>query len=145
VFKTRIVAQAYEYWLSKARTGRLPRRLDIKPEEIRHLLPYVFLVDVMMAPACFRYRLVGTSIEQWAGQDYTGVTLDARIHGPNWQRVLDDYRIVAHTRVPRHTEHEAPWQSREFFRYERIVAPLSSDGTTVDMLFGALHVLDQSS
>jgi hypothetical protein len=38
VFKTTIIAQAVEYWTSKADLGRLPSRADIKPEEIRRFL-----------------------------------------------------------------------------------------------------------
>lgn len=141
VFKTAIVRQAYEYWRSKCAGGRLPRRADIRPEEIPGLLPYLFLVDVIGDPPTFRYRLVGTQINQWAGREYTDVALDEREYGPNWRLVHDIYADVVKRREPVLSEYSAPWKERDFLTYERIVAPLSSDGAAVDMLLGALNVL----
>jgi hypothetical protein len=120
---------------------RLPRRADIRAEEIPRLLPYVFLVDVIGDPPAFRFRLVGTQIAVWAGRDYTGAMLDEPSYGPNWRMVHEIYAKVVATRVPAYSEYSAPWQEREFLTYERIIAPLSSDGATIDMLFGALDVV----
>ena len=143
-FKTSIVRQAYEYWQSKGVGGRLPRRADIRPEEIVRLLPYVFLVDVIGDPPAFRFRLVGTQINQWAGGEYTGVTINEAEYGPNWRRIHDIYLDVWRKRAPVHSEYEAPWKTRDFLYYERIVAPMSNDGVAVDMLFGALNVVPRA-
>jgi hypothetical protein len=35
--------------------------------------------------------------------------------------------------------------SKEFYRFERIIAPLSTDRGTVDMLFCAFHLLEHHS
>jgi hypothetical protein len=144
-FKSDIVRSSYEYWLSKRAGARLPRRSDIRAEEIPRLLPYLFLVDVVRAriddPPAFRFRLAGTQIAVWAGRDYTGAMLDEPSYGPNWRQVHDIYANVVATREPAYSEYSAPWQGREFLTYERIIAPLSGDGETIDMLFGALDVL----
>ncbi|HEX9463878.1 MAG TPA: PAS domain-containing protein [Alphaproteobacteria bacterium] len=141
LFKSAVVRQAYEYWLGKCSGDRLPRRADVKPAEMRGMLPYVFLVDVTHAPLVFRYRLVGSRITDWAEREYTGRAVDERDYGPHWQRVFDMYASVVATRGPRRDIYTAPWVSREFYHYERVVAPLSNDGTIIDMLFGALHTL----
>lgn len=141
LFKTGVVQQAYEYWLGKCSGDRLPRRADLKPAEMGRLLPYVFLVDVTQVPLSFRFRLVGSRITEWAGREYTGRAIDERDYGPQWRRVFDIYAAVVAAREPRHDIYAAPWVRREFYRYERIVAPLSNDGTIADMLFGALHIL----
>jgi hypothetical protein len=139
--KTAVVREAYRYWCRKQIDGRPPRRADIVPEEIPRLLPFLFLVDVLHAPLGFRFRLVGTRIGVWAGREYTGVALNEREYGPSWQRVFDQYAEVVATRAPRRDEYRSPWVARGFVYYERLVAPLSSDGAAIDMLFGALHVL----
>jgi hypothetical protein len=141
IFTTDVVRQAYDYWRSKCAGGRPPRRADLRPEEIAPLLPYMFLVDVVGDPPTFKYRLVGTQINDWAGREFTGVALNEREYGPNWQLVHDIYAGVVKTREPVRSEYSAPWREREFLIYERIVAPLSSDGETIDMLFGALDVV----
>jgi hypothetical protein len=140
-FKTRVVRESYEYWLSKCRGDRLPRRRDIRPEEIARLLPHIFLVDVAGDPPSFKFRLVGTQITQWAAGEYTGVTVNEAEYGPNWRRVYDSYLQAVRTRAPVYSEYSAPWMEREFLFYERIIAPLSEDGATVSMLFGALDVI----
>lgn len=138
-FKSSVVRDAYEYWRRKRTGARLPSRRDIKPEEVAHLLPYLFLVDVTSAPVGFRFRLVGTEIIRWAAREYTGVGLNETEYGPHWRRVFDAYLLSVRTRTAQHSEYTAPWVSREFFYYERVIAPLSNDGETVDMLFGALY------
>jgi hypothetical protein len=99
----------------------------------------LFLVDVRGNPLGFRYRLVGTAIGQLAGREYTGLSVDRRDYGYNWKEVFDDYAAVVSRREPSLRQGRAPWAGREFLSYERIVAPLSSDGEAIDMLFGALH------
>lgn len=141
-FRTTIVRQAYHYWLGKCVRGRLPRRADLRPEEMRAFLPYVFLVDVVPAPLGFRFRLVGTQVTAWAEKEYTGRAVDERDYGPQWRRIFDIYAAVVASRRPRLDIYDAPWVSREFVRYERLIAPLSSDGQAIDMLFGTLHTID---
>ncbi len=140
-FKSPKVRKVYEYWLRKSAAGVLPSRSDIRPHELSGLLPYVFLVDVGQEPLQFTFRLVGTEITQWAGRDYTGFTFSAQEGDLNWKAAFDDYRAVVNTRLPRRYERNASWVSKEFYRFEAMVAPLSNYGTTVDMLFGALQVL----
>jgi hypothetical protein len=144
-FKTPIVRQAYSYWLRKCGDRPMPRRVDIRPEELRALLPFIFLVDVEGSPPTFRFRLVGSEIGVWAGKEYTGVAINEADYGPQWQRIHEMYLQVATSGKPQLDLYHAPWVSKEFWYYERFVAPLSSDGGTVDMLFGSLHVVDREA
>jgi hypothetical protein len=143
-FKTHVVRQAHDYWHAKAATGRLPSRADINPEEMRAILPYVYLVDVLHQPLRFRFRLVGTQIRVWAAREYTGIDVSEQDYGPNWRIIHEQYRAVTETKVPIHDDFEALWVNREFQHYERFLAPLASDGNSVDMLFGALYVIESS-
>lgn len=138
-FRTDVVRRIYGYWRAKCVDGRLPRRADVRPEELAGLLPWVFLVDVAEAPLGFRFRLVGTEIGLLAGAEYTGVRINAAEYGPHWQRIFNDYAAVVQTRMPSYVDARAPWGAREFLHYERIIMPLSTDGLRVDVLFGALH------
>lgn len=141
--ETKVVQRVHDYWCAKRVGDRLPRRADIRPEELKDLLPYLFLVNVAGPPIEFVFRLTGTAITQWAGRDYTGATLNERDFGSNWRQVFEDYETARRTRRPCHSIGPASWQRREFLLCERIVTPLSNDGVTVDMLFGALCVIPQ--
>jgi hypothetical protein len=138
-FRTSVVEQAFRYWSSKCKPGRLPSRADLRPEEIPLLLPHVFLVDVTQAPLGFRYRLVGTAITALAGRGYTGVRLNRAEYGPDWKSVFEVYCRVVGTATPEVALRPAPWPTREFLHYERLIAPLATDGATVTMLFGAVQ------
>jgi hypothetical protein len=138
-FRTSIVERAFLYWSSKCKAGRPPSRADIRPEDIPQLLPHVFLVEVTQAPLDFRFCIVGTEICNLAGRDYTGARVNAQEYGPDWKSVFESYWRVIGTAAPEVAVRRAPWFTREFLIYERLIAPLSTDGITVDMLFGALH------
>jgi hypothetical protein len=139
--KVLALRQIYESWLAKTGAGRLPSRLDLHPRELPTLLRYVFLLDVEQEPLAFRFRLVGTELTRWAGAEYSGFLLQDGKCGPTWQIAFDGFRGVVDTCQPRHCEQQAPWVSKWFHDFESVVMPLSTDGTNIDMLFGALHVL----
>src|ERR1044072_3402441 len=58
--------RALAYWQRKCGERHMPRRADIDPIEIPELLPFIRLVDVV-APGQYRYRVVGTEVEQMHG------------------------------------------------------------------------------
>lgn len=132
------------YWRSKCplvESGQtFPRRGDIHPEEIVHLLPYIFMLDVLRGDEelDFRFRLVGTAIVEIEGE-HTGLRLsgmfpDRKAFGVLWQQ----YRDAAAGKV--WVRHETlRWQDREHIAYEVILAPLENDSGEVTMLIGIAH------
>ena len=130
---------AYAYWRSKCVRDRLPGRGDIRPEELRHVLPWLFLVDVIADPVEFRYRLIGSEVTRLAGVERTGCAVTESEFGAYWREVFDNYLAVVTSRVPSYVDGDARWSGREFQHHERLIMPLSSDGVAVDMLLGVLH------
>jgi hypothetical protein len=122
------------YWLAKKGARIAPPRSAIDPAEIVKLLPHVALVDVVGDPPRFRFRLFGTALVAAYGEDLTGkfgdeLDLDVR---PEIHRLLskvvreccEDVALIHFTR------REAP----RYVEYERILLPVSNDGSTVDMI-----------
>lgn len=70
-FKTREIADWWNYFHSLTRRGLLPDRVALNPAEVRHLLPNMMIFD-LSDPAAVRFRLVGTAITERYGFDPTG-------------------------------------------------------------------------
>jgi hypothetical protein len=123
----------YDYWLSKKRDRKAPRRADILPEEIADILPWVFLME--RVGHRLRYRLVGDEFRQIYGAKLIGMFMD---------EVDLDHVTAAYIGEYTRAEQEGPvvrkWKFTKndgrHVEYERIILPLSSDGTTVDMFLG---------
>ena len=54
--------ELYAYWAGLRHGPKLPGRCDIRPEELKRLLPTVSLIDVRRDPLDFRIRLAGTGL-----------------------------------------------------------------------------------
>ena len=139
--KTRHISQKplielWKYWNGK-RGGRLmPARADLDPSEIPHILPYIYLLDVLHEPVRFRARLLGTSVRDFIGRDSTGVMLDEKLYGDETEDALAILRLVVDTKAPvgiwgPETLRETEWEEKE-----AMILPLSNDGQRVDMLLG---------
>src|SRR6185437_1988403 len=95
----------YAYWCRKASAGSLPRRSDIDPTEIPHLLPHIRLVDVV-GPGRFRYRLVGSETRLHHSINPVGHYVDELLQPPAGPRVVALYQQCVRGAVPLYVEHE---------------------------------------
>jgi hypothetical protein len=125
----------YEYWVRTAAGRAMPARADIDPLDIPRLLPNVFLMDVVPGtPRRFRFRLVGTRIAELEGE-MTDRFLDEFVPGAAAAAMSRHYDEATEGRIS--VRHETlHWREREYINYDVLLLPLSSDGETVDMLFG---------
>ncbi|WP_416900057.1 MAG: PAS domain-containing protein [Minwuia sp.] len=127
-----------DYWEGKKAGRVFPARRDVDPIEIRHLLGVVVMIDIEQDPFRLRYRLLGTKITQTMGRDNTGRYYD-EIYG---QELLSDiyksFQWILENRAPLRTYGEAFYEDRDFYDYETLNLPLSSDGETIDMIFGGI-------
>ncbi len=138
--KSPLLAAALRYWRSKKTGDLLPGRDAIDPLELPSVLPWLNLVDVIKDgnKYRFRHRLIGTGLVERFGRDSTGAWFDdiydpevARRHMAYLSEVVRDKRIDV-ARVP------MPIPEKNFITYTRLVLPLASDGTTVDMIMVVL-------
>lgn len=131
------LAALWEYWDKKRGSRPMPSRADLDPLEIPRLLPVVYLLDVLHDPVRFRIRLVGTSVREFAGEDFTGQIMDENIYAHRADDAIDVLKLVVEKKVPIGIRGNAIFeQGREWQKNEALVMPLSSDGETVDMLLG---------
>lgn len=129
--------QAYAYWRAVHPPAGLPGRQHIDPQQLRLLLPQVWLVDVQHDPFRLRYRLVGTEIVAMLGREVTGQWLDeAHPDVESRTSYSERARAVVSSHVP-NWRHGRPnlWKHDTYTTVQNLIMPLASDGRSVDMLF----------
>jgi hypothetical protein len=133
--------EGYAYWCREAVGGRLPRRADIDPVEIPHLLPHIRIVDVI-EQGRFRHRLVGIETRQQHKSDPTGHFLDEVLSRASGQRIIEVYAECVRERRPIYVEHEfVQPNGRGIYRLSKaLYTPLSEDGIAVNQVL-VFHVL----
>lgn len=86
----------YDYWTSKCSDGRLPTRRQIDPGELRDILPYIAMVDVMGHGKDFKVRLIGSEVQRYVGHNCTeemvssGTAFEKEIFEPWFTSLIKD-------------------------------------------------------
>ncbi|WP_193183875.1 PAS domain-containing protein [Nisaea sediminum] len=122
------------YWRSKKSAGGLPGRRDIDPTEIPDLLPHIGLIDVLEGGQAFRYRLLGTHLNNIFGEDFTGKDVGEIKLGDYGAFLLDLYRSVLTATSPVVSDSVFEFRDKNFLKVRRVLFPLAADGRTVDMI-----------
>jgi hypothetical protein len=126
------------YWATKRQGRRFPARADFDPLDLRPLLGYLLMVDVVRGPEDnlrFRYRLFGSEFVFYHGADLTGRWLDEIANTGFRDELLALYRAVV-------TEGELRTLSYDYMvgdlrrRFQAVLLPLSADGQTVNIVLG---------
>lgn len=134
------VRAVYEYWKSvHPKGGGLPGRQHIDPIDIPLLLPNVWLIDVLRDPYRFRFRLMGTLVVDYAGEDNTGKWFEDRM--PNFDPSV--FIDVAETGEPSWSRGRSKMRpEKNYYELERVRLPLATDGKTVDMILSLTVFFD---
>jgi len=127
---------ALDYWRGKCQGRFAPARRDIDPSELVAILPRIMLADVETASdgrIDFRYRLSGTEIGEAHQVELTGSRPLSLEPAPYGKLVDAHYRAAVERRAP--LAHVIALQTdRRQASYARIILPLSTDASRVDML-----------
>jgi hypothetical protein len=139
-----LVAGMRGYWTRKRGARPMPRRQDIIPSEIKEWLPFVLLVEVIGGGTDFRYRLVGTQLHKYFQGVPTGKLMSealAPFGEETVRRTLETYRSVLTLGEPLRIKGDGELYGQKPKYFEAILTPLSDDGVTVNMIFGAFDFL----
>jgi PAS domain-containing protein len=124
-------------YLEDKRAGRdFAARRDIDPLDFPYILGHVVLLDVLHDPFRLRYRIVGTGLAAWRGYDLQGKFVDDHPDPEYRQFVLARYRETVERRSATGGAYELFLDGKPR-RYQSIRAPLSDDGTTINMIIAA--------
>lgn len=129
--KSAMIRTLHRWWLDKS-AGDIPDRADLAPEDLKPLLPNLFIADVEHEPFRIRYRLVGTRAVEATGMDITGRYLDELLPANPEEPWMDFYRTAYEQRAPVFGFSEAPTTSGGRFIYEFGLFPLRHGGHRVE-------------
>jgi hypothetical protein len=130
-----------DYWNQKRGARSMPSRADIKPAEMKQHLGWVVLVDALPGFDDFRYRTIGTRVSGYFAPNSTGRLVSEVFHDYGESVVkamLAPYRKTARDQVILHAWGAADWIGKAFLDFESLYLPLSDDGSTVNMVLGAV-------
>jgi CheY-like chemotaxis protein len=100
VDQNEVLQRAFHYWLDKAAGRPFPRRSDLDPAEIKHLLPYVSIYERSGDPPRYRCRLSGTKIAAATGVDPTGRLLEDFLTRDDLQFIVMQFEKVETSGLP---------------------------------------------
>lgn len=127
--------QLFDYWRSKCAGRAMPTRSDVNPADLKRLLPYLSLIDVVDGSGRMRVRLAGTQLREFFGREITGAylnDLDPAERPSYWQAT--NQRLVSG--LPAQGILPVRRPRGEFITRFWIRLPLSSDGERVNMVLG---------
>ena len=130
----------YRDW-SERRHGRLmPSRKDFDILDLGYLLGDLNLLDVLYEPLRFRFRVHGSNAVARLGFDLTGKTIDG-YPDPDYRRIVREHFTAAvRSKAPQRIVRD-PYRIKDrVLRWEGLILPLSTDGSTVNMLLVGLSV-----
>lgn len=130
--KSELVRLLHAWWEAARGDVESPDRCDLRPDEMKRLLPFMFIADAEHDPFRVRYRLVGTRAVEVTGFDITGRYLDKLLSAEPDQPWMDHYRQAFLTRRPVLGATTVPTTAGGVLTYEFGIFPLRKGGTTID-------------
>ncbi len=133
-----VPSEAVAYWDHIRGDRDVPTRADIDPADIPKLLPHLVLLDVFHEPRDFRYRLVGTTVEEFMNKYYTGVRMSELPHQRPPSQIWKSCCTVVGSRRPLFSAVPYVGPKKEFVRAEDVILPLAPPNEAVNMLLVAV-------
>ena len=137
--------EIYSYWAGLRRGPRLPGRGDIRPTDMKRLLPTVSLIDVRREPLDFHIRLAGTGLYGVYGREITGRSLSDVYNASAADYWREELTAVVEERRPGVGVHSLAWRGAGHLSILWLRLPLASKGRDVDMILGYDTVLGVQS
>jgi hypothetical protein len=135
--RSAMIARVRDYWRQRCAGGRLPKRGEIDPLELKEVLPYLSIIEYGEVPR-IKFRLIGTELARFYGRDVTGKWLDEI---PHWEEadIVDTqavYRRVLEMAGPVYGLSLCLWEEDPDHVFEFACFPLSEDGRNITHCFG---------
>ena len=135
----RMHVRAYNYWVSLLDGRDYPSIEDLEPGDITDFAPHSVLLDFTSGPDNPATPYIGTAIREECGLGSEIRTIDDVPARSLLSRLTDHYMQIIANRAPVGFEAEFVNQRGENICYRGILMPFSSDGDTIDFIYGVIN------
>ncbi|MFC4347036.1 PAS domain-containing protein [Kordiimonas lipolytica] len=129
----------FNLWREKKGDREFPLKSDLHPSLMARYLPYIYIVDILDGGKDYRIRLLGSSVADMLGKDYTGTLLSETPEELDWRGEI--YGLCMKRRAPVFYLFELAPFGRETVVTENALFPLSDgDGNLAHLLCMSVEV-----
>ncbi len=129
------------YWDGKRNGRAMPSRSEVDPIEMQQFLGNLFIVEALTEIVDFRYRLIGSNLVPYYGQDTTGWTVTqvfSKVDPRFVERVISGYGRVLSEAIVLRARGRLFWGEKNFIRYDSIHFPLLNKEAVPGLILGML-------
>src|SRR5205085_8874829 len=135
----RMHVRAYNYWVSLLGGRDFPSIEDLEPGEVEDFAGNSILLDFTCGHDNPGIPYIGGAIREECGLDESMTTISAVPGRSLLSRLTDHYLQIIANRAPIGFEAEFENQREENICYRGILMPFSSDGDTIDFIYGVIN------
>lgn len=135
----RMQVRAYNHWASLLGAGNFPDIAELKPETLEDFGPYGVLLDFGAGIDDPAIRFLGDRLAAECGADMRYDRLSDVPGGSLLSRITDHYLQILANQAPIGFEAEFVNQRGVAVLYRGILLPWSSDGQTINFIFGVIN------
>jgi hypothetical protein len=129
------LAHVLSCWQRWRGSNLWPARNDIDPDDLRQILPNLFMVEAIDGGERFRYILSGATVRQQLGFELSGRYLDDTFTGAQLERATADYRTVI-SGGGLYTLQIWSQRGRPVMQYRRLLLPMAADHMHINLVLG---------
>jgi len=135
----RMHVRAYNYWVSLLSGRDFPSIEDLEPGEVEDFAANSILLDFTCGHENPGIPYIGGAIREECGLDESMTTIAAVPSRSLLSRLTDHYLQIIANRAPIGFEAEFANQRGDNICYRGILMPFSSDGDTIDFIYGVIN------
>jgi hypothetical protein len=135
----RMHVRAYNYWVSLLEGRDFPSIEDLEPANVSDFAAHSILLDFTCGRDNPALPYVGALIREECGLDDDMRTIDDVPSRSLLSRLTDHYMQIVANRAPVGFEAEFENQRDDSICYRGILMPFSSDGDTIDFIYGVIN------
>jgi hypothetical protein len=135
----RMHVRAYNYWVSLLDGRDFPSIEDLEPADVTDFAPNSVLLDFTCGRDNPAVPYIGAAIRDECGLDDDTRTISDVPSRSLLSRLTDHYLQIIANRAPIGFEAEFANQRDETICYRGILMPFSSDGETIDFIYGVIN------
>ena len=135
----RMHVRAYNYWVSLLDGRDYPSIEDLEPSDVADFATHSVLLDFTAGPENPALPYIGTEIRAECGLPDEVRSIEQVPSRSLLSRLTDHYMQIIANRAPVGFEAEFENQRGEEICYRGILMPFSSDGDTIDFIYGVIN------